>query len=587
MEPDKRPIIEKYSKDSNINSASNTPISSDTTIGKSQGYYNELDFLTWVKITNNDNKDDIWNRTQGAVVNNGEITPQEENVFVVYKNPENISSNKIKEHYSELHNNNDGNSYSSLIYEFGENSENGETYRAMGFHAADFAYLRDLGVYTLNRMWVLRRFPMHTVVPNNLTDWGDMTPTKPISTVVGWIKPEDESLLDIGFNETWVKTNRRLDQVLSDIMDKEFGIKTEMAVSIPGWSQGILFAFLNAMGLSSDYSSTNIPMGDPNALAEAATRLSDVSEQGQGLNTSFSLSLETTYEQKFIGDVDPGSAMLDIIENLIYMGTSDVNFVLDGSSSVINTLFAAATKDGGSDPEAWWKFIKTFVSAFFDAIKSLFRGLGKSLGFGENEKDPSSKLGTSDDTKTSYKKDKDGNITKTVKDKDGEVLEETSMTKQEYNKEVGGKSPEGQSLAAVTSQESKFGKSSSFSANSVLQTILASTVAKHRWPLIGGIGLMTGQNTTPWHLTIGNPRSPFFNVGNIVVKNVGLKFNNELGFNDIPTRVTATIDVELGRSLGAQEILSVFNNGYRRQYRKDDSGKFVPMKSYTVPASNN
>jgi hypothetical protein len=48
------------------------------------------------------------------------------------------------------------------------------------------------------------------------------------------------------------------------------------------------------------------------------------------------MTLKTSYEQKFIGDVDPGSAMLDIIESLTYMGTRDTRFVFNGNSSIIS-----------------------------------------------------------------------------------------------------------------------------------------------------------------------------------------------------------------------------------------------------------
>ena len=597
--PGSNPINNTTQSSSNINKSSSSKDDKSKSLGTtSLGAYNELDFLTWIRISNNDNKDDIWNKTQGSSIQDGQFVPASETVYVVYKDPKNIGTNKIKKHYSEIDNGGDLNSYSKLLIDFSGAGKN--TYKALSFHAADFTYLKDLGVYTMNRMWVLRRYDDNVVVPNNLTDWGDANVPSPKSTVVGWIKPEDEQLLNIGFNETWDKTTRRIDQVLGDIMDKEFNIKTEMGVSIPGWSQGILFAFLDAMGLSDDYSSTKVPMGDPNALGEAATRLSSVEGQKHGLMSPFNMQLETIYEQKFIGDVDPGSAMLDIIRNLIYMGTSDVNYILDGTSDVIKSLFAAVTKDGGSSPEAWWKFIKVFVTAFFKAISDLFDKLVNTEGdvtsdAGQKKKNLES--GKAENFKldgvTYIKGFKEG--TKDViylKNETGDTNKGTTIKAKEFadKKAIYYKENPEQVNAAAQAQKSKFGdlsEGAKYDKTNALQTILASTVAKHKWPLIGGIGLMTGQNTTPWHLTIGNPYSPFFNVGNIIVDKVDLKFNNEFAYNDIPTRVTATIGVSFGRNLGAQEIFSVFNNGYRRQYRKDSTGTTVPVKNFVAPSKTN
>ena len=100
----------------------------------------------------------------------------------------------------------------------------------------------------------------------------------------------------------------------------------------------------------------------------------------------------------------------------------------------------------------------------------------------------------------------------------------------------------------------------------LIQSILASTVAKWRWALKGSLALMTGENSTPWHLTIGNPYSPFVSLGNVVVDNVELVFNNEFAFNDMPTLLKVKVTVRLGRSLGSQEIFQMFNNGYNRTY---------------------
>ena len=104
----------------------------------------------------------------------------------------------------------------------------------------------------------------------------------------------------------------------------------------------------------------------------------------------------------------------------------------------------------------------------------------------------------------------------------------------------------------------------------LLRSILAATFAKHRWPIRGSIGAMTGMPTAPWHITIGNPYSPIISAGNMIVEKIELSAKGELGFNDMPMQLNAKINLKFGRNLGKQEIDKMFNNGYRRIYSKDE-----------------
>ena len=90
------------------------------------------------------------------------------------------------------------------------NTTSGTPGAGLRLKAGDFAYLRDLGVYPINRMAILRRFPIGISLTENLEE---MT-LEPISTVIGWIKP-DANFGTISFNENWGKTTKRFDQLLS------------------------------------------------------------------------------------------------------------------------------------------------------------------------------------------------------------------------------------------------------------------------------------------------------------------------------------------------------------------------------------
>lgn len=100
--------------------------------------------------------------------------------------------------------------------------------------------------------------------------------------------------------------------------------------------------------------------------------------------------------------------------------------------------------------------------------------------------------------------------------------------------------------------------------------IIKNRFSRYKWQLRGAIGALSGQHTAPWHITIGNPKFPWFTCGNLVVDNVNLDFGGELAYNDMPTELTVTIGLSNGRPLGAQEITSLFNNGKGRIYDTPD-----------------
>jgi hypothetical protein len=404
--------------------------------------------------------------------------------------------------------------YVKLLQDF--DIRRGEPGAALRLKAADLSYLRDLGVYPLNRMCILRRFPEGSFLHENLED---MT-CEPLSTVVGWLKP-DQNFGNITFNETWTTTDKRFDQKLSEIVNRltSGDNKSSPVIPIPDFAQGMLFEFfkradltgneseidshtgIESGGDASNWGLMNIPVGDPNVLKEGPYRPADT----QNVKSDFQFEFETTYEQKMLGDIDPGSAMLDIIDNLLAMGTSNMRFYWsENSPTIVSARKAVSGK--ANDLDVWWVFIKTIMSSFWDALTSLFQDI----------------------------------VTKS----------EETVTQILNNGVIDG--------AKKTTDEIK----------TLMGSILTSTVAIHRFELRGSIELMTGGriSSTPWHLTIGNPYSPWISTNHIIIKSATIETSKELGFNDMPQQLTVKFTCNLSRSLGKQEILRMFNNTYRRNY---------------------
>ncbi len=442
--------------------------------------------------------------------------------YTVYKG-KNSGTNKIigflKDNVYKDQNNN-RNPYLSLINDFNSGS--------MKIKPSDLAYLRDLGVYPINRMAILRRFQAESYLPENLEE----IPYEPISTIIGWIKPDD-NFGKIDFNESWTKTNKRFDVLLMEVISKQFGLDLSRAVPIPDFAQGAVWEVYKKMGFTTNDSDgsekaeggtssigkspwglNNIPVGNPNLLMEGPFR----DPSSQNIQSNFSFNLTTTYEQKLIGDVDPGSAMLDILDNIYAMGTSDMLFYWDENSERINEA-RKSIKNGANSVSAWFDFIKNTVNSFWDMLQELFSELKEKLN----------------ELKGSVKK-----ITESA------FRNNTSET---TNAGSGG----GDNFDIV---------------KNIINSVLTSTLAIHRFHFRASIELMTGGRftNTPWHLTIGNPYSPWLATNHIIIKSCSVETSKELGFNDQPLWLTATFNCELSRALGKQELMRMFNNTYKRLY---------------------
>ena len=482
-------------------------------------HYSEMNFL-FNPINSLSVTDKIVNNSNGNVFNIFKDKNRANRAgYTVFKNDKKYAGtedikNYIKESiYDKKHN---SNPYVDLLTSF--NKTQNTAGAGLRLKPSDFAYLRDLGVYPINRMIILRRFPEGLYVPEDLNTFA----TEPISTIIGWIKP-DQNFGSITVNEGWTKTTERFDVVMSNIIKNSTGGVVDIAalVPIPDFAQGMLFAAYKNMGLlnnSGDNDNTdeineyydmssggsetwglkNIPVGDPNVLQEAPFR----DPVGQNIQSDFNFEFETVYEQKLIGDVDPGNAMMDILDNIYAMGTSNMTFYWGDDSAPIKKAKKAAF-DKGNNLRAWWDFVKEVATDFWKTM----------MTFLTESKDAIKK--TFEDISSAYK-----------------------------------------TFTNV--------------ATDTLQSILTSTISIHRFRIRGSIELMVGgkDSSAPWHLTIGNPLLPWINTSHIIVKSVNVETSNELGFNDMPQRLTAKFNCQLSRSLGKQELMRMFNNSYRRTYSK-------------------
>lgn len=548
-------------------------------------HYSEMEFLFTknisdktevTKILDNNSNDNIYNMFSA-------------NEYVVYKNRfKKTGGENIIKYYEENLEKSNQNPYTKLLNDFSDVSGNARA--GLQLKAADLAYLRDLGVYPINRMAILRRFPEGCFVPEDLNEMK----IEPISTVVGWIKP-DQNFGTVGFNEKWTTTTERFDVVLSNIVKKALKIeKAGPLIPIPDFAQGVLFEFYKELDLldrsgtddsvdevyegssrdsSSPWGLSKVPIGDPNVLQEGPFRDPD----GQNIQSNFQFELETTYEQKILGEVDPGSAMLDILDNLYTMGTSNMTFYWGDSSPTIRNAMKAASGDG-NNLNSWWEFTSQIMTKMWELVTKLFKNLWektKELAEATIPKTSEENEAIIDKANAEIKRLEGLKNTQTsvseATDINLKITKQKSIIAEAKNSNI-----VSNTIAKVNKTKEKIKASDNF-INDTLQTILTSTIAISRFKIRGSIELMVGgkYSSTPWYLTLGNPYTPWLATNHMIVKSASIETSNEMGFNDQPQRLTAKFNCEFSRALGKQELMRMFNNSFRRTYSSPTNLKFV------------
>ena len=82
--------------------------------------------------------------------------------------------------------------------------------------------------------------------------------------------------------------------------------------------------------------------------------------------------------------------------------------------------------------------------------------------------------------------------------------------------------------------------------------------------------LLSGSPTGYWHVTIGNPLDPIAMIGNMAVTKTTVQFNDVLGYDDFPTEIKFTVELEHCMPRDNASIENIFNGAKGRFYSFTD-----------------
>lgn len=426
-------------------------------------------------------------------------------------------SGMVSSTYDTLHNDEIYNT--SIISILTETSKQQST----ALSAADFAYLKNLGVFPNNRLMVARRFP--APIGNDLTSIRDTTP---LSTLISWV-PDGDNFIDMSFGEVWEdNTEGNFESVLNDIGKGVLGgdnkgevLGTEFykgfnSIPLAGFMEALQYKVLERMGLTDPQNAKFLPGGNPNLIRKSVTRrLVKDGRADSGLKCTFSIKMTVEYELKFIDGVDPTLAYFDIITNILSFATSNSVFQFNDNFANKNN-----------------KLLQKFVSG---DVTSLLKGLSEFAG----------------------------NLISAITELVDSTIKKLSTIFKEPEKK-----PEAESSGVDALR-----KGAEKILNGVLGGFIKGSVGKFinkfRVRILAIINALTGTPSAPWHITIGNPKRPIFSSGDMYMDEiVKLELGPILQFNDLPSSIKCTFTLKNARPLGAQEIYDRFNNGQGRTYKR-------------------
>lgn len=365
---------------------------------------------------------------------------------------------------------------------------------------ADFAYLKDVGVYPNNRLMIARRF----VGPHqdNIFGKGKEGVPLPMAIMIGW-KPQTEDFISISFGEYWVDADADFKNVLNslgnDFLGKTVGTKIGGGlgvVPLPGFTETLQRILFTRLGVMEDDPSVPLPSGNPNLIKEAKRRKTIGYEgAGSGLKCTVSIKFTCEWEQKFISGIDPTVVFQDILAKITTFGTSrSSNYGLSPKFQQKMELYVNKPSQMITD---FITYIKEGLSAVRKEVASRVNSIANS-----SSKDVNS----------------------------------------------------GNAIAEMRDGLAKLGN--------LTEQVISRQIQKYKIELQGIGRALTGLPSTPWHVTIGNPLRPVFCSGDMYMdQDLTLTLGPTLAFNDLPSSIKAEFTLTNARPWGLQEILAKFNAG--------------------------
>lgn len=387
------------------------------------------------------------------------------------------------------------------------------------YRYVDFMYCKDLGKLANNHLITLRKF-VYPIGDNIFQHYEDSAGD--VGRLVTWFGTEDNKLEDI-LNFQYSASWKPLEAKIQEVNSKEDGqnrgpIGMLLNSANPGYNkmQGEghtgrqnIFGFL---GINRGYSDDNgeiLPNYDNNKIYTPKNTIQDTVLYEGKLTFTHEFNLTFCYKLRAYDNINPRSAMLDLIGNIMNVTYRRGKF-WGGDRKWI----------GPPQNKSGWDRANSMINSAWSKGGSVLEGLANgNIKLGDL-------LGMMGNAITGLI----GNIKQAYNDAKGDnfVSKLTNQIKDS-----------GLSQAALGELKNKLGRPALYAMDSLLK----------------------GDNVGLWHVTIGNPKNPIAVMGNLILTNAQFQQSGPLGLDDFPTELKVTVTLKHARSRDAMEIGRMFTKG--------------------------
>lgn len=280
----------------------------------------------------------------------------------------------------------------------------------------------------------------------------------------------------------------------------------------------------------------NFVLGPINVINKMQTR-------DQGLNFDQEIKLNFHYSQKSYNDINPKMALLDIMANLLVLTYNNANFW--GGANRILSNGGFVTNRFGDDKKLWRGDFSGYMKSLIENAAGGFENLQT----------------TADGGKTNFggvAQASPNNIKSSASGGKGVIGTANAIIK---------------GIGKAASDFLDESKNSSF-GSTLFGNLTGGFINKFLGAppaVVHAKGLLTGEATGNWHLTIGNPMNPIGMIGNLIMTDANLKFGGELSYDDFPSEMTLEVTLKHARPRDKTDFESIFNAGKGRLYAAADN----------------
>ncbi len=408
---------------------------------------------------------------------------------------------------------------------------------------ADFMYCKDLGKVANNHLITLRKFahPIGDHIGRGTNPAfmreGELAfqAEGDIGRLVSWFGTDDNRLEDIckfSYHATWKELNAQIEEKDSQADDSSSGLIGMISNGLnPVYNDGV-----NA-GTAGNHSiwgwlgsKTGLPVFqgigknngllrnyDNNKVYTPKNTIQSTNIYEGKLEFSHEFTLNFSYQLRAYDNINPRSAMLDLLGNILEVTYRRGKF-WKGDRKLIGPAQDMAPFDKTS----------AFIDNAFDKLGGFFNSL---MNGGINFMDILGKIGSVWNSAA-------GAIMNAAKGGAGEMAS-----------------------AAASYVKNIFTSSGAVEAGKGYLKNALGRPTLYAWQ-----SFLSGDDVGLWHVTIGNPRNPILSIGNLILTNATVQQSGPLGIDDFPTELKVSVTLKHARPRDVTDISRMYTQGTNAIY---------------------